>query len=187
MTPGFFPVKSIVIELIQTDVDSHSGNCLHEVTTVRFGISMSAEGSRGCRMVSLRSAWDSTDSVLEIKTKIMELKEKEATYSVAIPRIEQGKHGPGSHKISSPSPVADSTTSRYHKEECRLFTPYAVCLSIWQEDKFCPVVATGRWHAHHYYNPDVSWWYVKIGKDNYFLRGNSLYTHALAYQGVSAA
>lgn len=81
-----------------------------------------------------------------------------------------------------PSPVSDCTTCRWHKEECRMFTPYTVCLSIWQEDKFCPLLETGRWHDPHFYKPTIYWWYLKIGKENYFLKGKPLYNHALAHQ-----
>lgn len=45
MIPSFFYVQSIMIEPIQTDVDTYSGNCLHEETTVIFGIVMTTEVS----------------------------------------------------------------------------------------------------------------------------------------------
>ena len=112
VTPGFSPVKSTVIELSETDADAHSGDSLHGERTVRSGIAMPTEGSRGCGTVSLRSARESADAVPETKTEIKELMEMEAPYSGVTPRIEQGKQGPGSHTISSPSPVADNTTSK---------------------------------------------------------------------------
>lgn len=48
-------------------------------------------------------------------------------------------------------------------------------------------VASGWWHDPHSHSHAVSWWGVKVGKENYFLRGKPLYNHALGYQGVSAA
>lgn len=128
-----------MIEPIQTDVDAYSGNCLHKETTVRFGIVMPTEVSWGSRMLSLRFSGDSTYSVSETKTKTKELKGDRSHIFWSQTQNRIGETGAMFPPVQFLFPMADSTTSRWHKEERRMFRPY-VCV--------CPFLQEGKLSAY---------------------------------------